>query len=54
LREGDVVLRVGGHAVEDLRGLAAALAAFNPGQTVEVVFERAGEKRTVRAKLEAR
>ena len=47
LVKGDVVLRVGTAAVGDLRGLSEALKGLKAGETVPVVFSRAGKENTV-------
>jgi membrane-associated protease RseP (regulator of RpoE activity) len=50
LESGDIVLSVGGIPVE-AGDLGAAVRAAEPGDTVEVVLERDGERRTVTATL---
>jgi membrane-associated protease RseP (regulator of RpoE activity) len=50
IEPGDIVLSVGGVAVED-GDLGAAVRAADPGDTVDVVLERDGEQRTVTATL---
>ncbi len=54
LGEGDVIVRMNGQEVTDLRGYAEILRQLEPGQTVEVVYLRDGEKRTVTVIVEAR
>ena len=54
LQSGDVVREIGGHATDDLRGLVEALGKFAPGDEVEVVFERAGQRHTTKVKLGGR
>jgi membrane-associated protease RseP (regulator of RpoE activity) len=50
IRRGDIILSVGGAAVED-GDLGAAVRQSQPGDTVEVVVERDGEQFTVDATL---
>jgi len=54
LRGGDVIVGFGGRDVGDLYALTWALRAHAPGDTVEVVVLREGERRTFRAVLEER
>ncbi len=51
LREGDVVVELGGAAVTDLETYTAALYAHAPGDTVTVVVRRGAERVTTRATL---
>jgi len=51
LRAGDVVVELGGRAVKDLYGYSDALYAHRPGDRVEIVFLRGGERRTTTATL---
>jgi hypothetical protein len=46
LKKGDVLVRVGGKAVESLRGFSEILKDLAPGQTVDVVYQRDGAERT--------
>ncbi|HXV20767.1 MAG TPA: M20/M25/M40 family metallo-hydrolase, partial [Desulfuromonadales bacterium] len=54
LREGDVLVRLGGDVVVDLRGFSGILERLAPGQKVEAVYRRDGEERRVEVELEAR
>ncbi len=54
LRGGDVLVRVGTHRLETLRDLAQALAAFGPGDRVEIGFVRDGKAASVRVTLAPR
>ncbi len=54
LQGGDVIVAFGGRDVGDLYALTWALRAHAPGDTVEVVVRREGERRTFRAVLEER
>jgi hypothetical protein len=51
LRAGDVIVALGGRAVKDLYAYSDALYAHQPGDRVEIVFLRDGERRTVTATL---
>jgi aminopeptidase YwaD len=51
LRAGDVIVVFGGRAVKDLYSYTDALYANKPGDTVEVVYLRAGERRTTTVTL---
>jgi putative serine protease PepD len=47
LQAGDIIIRIGTHPVPDLQGMTDALRAYAPGDTVEIVYRRAGgERRT--------
>jgi membrane-associated protease RseP (regulator of RpoE activity) len=50
LRRGDIILFVGGVAIDD-GDLGAAVRQSDPGDTVEIVFERDGEQLTAVATL---
>lgn len=54
LREGDVVLRVDGVEVDDLKSLKSELAPHGPGEEVTLSVSRDGEARDVDVTLEAR
>jgi S1-C subfamily serine protease len=54
LREGDVLVRLGGDVVVDLRGFSGILKRLAPGQKVEAVYRRDGEERRVEVEVEAR
>lgn len=54
LREGDVIIGIGGLAIDNLQGYADALRALAPGERVTVRFLRAGETRSVAAEVVAR
>lgn len=51
LAAGDVLLRVGPDPVRSLRDLAHVLRAHRAGDEVEVEWERAGQRRTVKLRL---
>jgi hypothetical protein len=54
LRKGDLLIRLGIHEVADLEAFTAALQAHRPGDEVEVVVVRDGERLTVKAVLGSR
>ncbi|MBK6457756.1 MAG: M28 family peptidase [Gemmatimonadetes bacterium] len=51
LKEGDVIVELGGKAVTDLYTYTDALFAYAPGDQVEIVVLRAGARVTVRVTL---
>ncbi|UNO42506.1 trypsin-like peptidase domain-containing protein [Streptomyces sp. MST-110588] len=51
IRPGDVIVKFGGAQVATIEDLTAALAAHEPGDTVEVTVARDGAERTVRVPL---
>ena len=51
LRAGDVVLKIGDKTVTDADSLIAAVRAHQPGERVEVTYERDGSRRTVTVTL---
>jgi len=54
IQEGDIVLSVDGEPIDGQAGLVAAIRDCNPGQVVEIVLLRDGERVTVSATLVAR
>ena len=54
LVEGDVLLRVAGRDVADLRAFSDILKTLEPGQTVAVVFSRGGEDMAAEVTVKAR
>jgi serine protease Do len=48
---GDVIVAVGGEAVEDPDDVAAAIALLDPGETVDVEVYRGDSRRTVQVRL---
>jgi hypothetical protein len=54
LEGGDVLLRVGSTRILGLQELAYALRSHRPGDEVEVEWERGGERRTAKVRLEER
>jgi membrane-associated protease RseP (regulator of RpoE activity) len=51
LKEGDVILSVGGRAVNSLIEMRTALAGFGPGERLEIRFQRDGGEVKVDAEL---
>lgn len=51
IRAGDVILLLSGAEVKDLKSYSEILKAHAPGETVEIVVVRGGEKTTLRATL---
>ncbi|MFW6200643.1 MAG: M28 family peptidase, partial [Gemmatimonadota bacterium] len=54
IREGDVVVEFAGREITDLYSYTYALQAHEPGDTVEIVVERNGERVSLTAILEER
>jgi S1-C subfamily serine protease len=54
VRDGDVIVELGGRAVHSPNDLARAIARRSPGDAVEVVVERGGRRVTARAELAER
>jgi S1-C subfamily serine protease len=54
IREDDIVLSVDGEPIDGQVGLVAAIRDAAPGQTVEILILRAGDRLTVSATLVAR
>jgi putative serine protease PepD len=54
IQEGDIVLSVDGEPIDGQAGLVAAIRDCDPGQVVEIVLLRDGERVTVSATLVAR
>jgi C-terminal processing protease CtpA/Prc len=54
LQAGDVIVRIGEHAVPDLQGMTDALRAHKPGDEVAIRFLRDGREVTVRLVLGTR
>lgn len=53
VREGDVILAVGGQAVEDTAALNFRIGVVRPGDDVELTLFRDGQERTVSVTVEA-
>ncbi len=51
VRDGDVVVRIGDYDVRDESELAVAMIRYDPGDTVDVVLYRNGERMTVQVTL---
>ena len=53
LREGDVLIRLGGVPLASFEDLRSAVREHRAGERVDVVFVRDGEQRSVTATLDA-
>ncbi len=53
IRAGDIIVEFGDHAIEDVYGYMYALAEFEPGDEVQVVVLRDGERMAFTVVLEA-
>ncbi len=51
LAAGDIIVRIGDHAVPDLQAMTTALRAHAPGDEVDVTFRRGGRTLTVKVTL---
>ncbi len=51
IKAGDIIVRIGTHAVPDLQAMTDALRAHAPGDTVEIVLRRDGAERRVQVVL---
>ena len=51
LREGDVVVRIGGRPTATDGAVASAIAAGRPGEELEIRVLRGGRERTLTARL---
>ncbi len=54
LKEGDVLLRIDGREIADLRGFSDILKTLTPGQTVTATFRRGEQEQTVGVTVKAR
>jgi S1-C subfamily serine protease len=54
LKAGDRILSIGGVRMEDLRSMVDVLRARQPGDTVEVVYQRLGTMEKVKVILGTR
>lgn len=54
LMEGDIIHTFGGEEVEDSEGLAGLVAGRSPGDEVEIVFFRKGDRKRVKIELAER
>ncbi|WP_340104385.1 M61 family metallopeptidase [Rhodohalobacter sp. 8-1] len=48
---GDGLLSIGGHSLQDVGSIEELMADFEPGENVQVIVERWGERRTVQVQL---
>jgi predicted metalloprotease with PDZ domain len=51
IEQGDSIISIGGRSLNDAESIESALAGFEPGEVVEIEFERLGEQMTVQAEL---
>jgi putative serine protease PepD len=51
LQPGDVILRIGDKNVADADALIAAVRSHQPGETVQVTYERDGSRQTASVRL---
>jgi len=54
IEAGDVILSIDGEEVEDPNDVGEIIAELEPGDRIEIVVERGGEERTIRATLGSR
>ncbi len=54
IRAGDIIVELGGRDIHSMDELIAALIQRQVGETVAVVYERSGDRRTARVRLAAR
>jgi putative serine protease PepD len=47
LKKGDIITAVNGHAVASSDALVASVRAYQPGETIEITYQRSGESKTV-------
>lgn len=53
IEQGDKILSIGGQSLQETHQIVTLMAGFNPGDSVDIVFERWGEQKTVQAELAA-
>ena len=51
IRQDDVVVSIDGQPVQSLRGLQGILSEYEPGNEVELIFTREGQRKTCMVKL---
>ena len=51
LKEGDIILEVAGKPIPNITAYMGAMAGQKPGNTIEIVVERKGQKLTLKAEL---
>ncbi len=54
LREGDLILRIDGEEIPDLKGLSDLLKILEPGDRIEITYLRDGEQKRVEVELAGR
>ncbi len=53
MRDGDRIIQIGEFKISSVETYMGALAEFDPGQEVDIIYERDGKQATVRVKLAA-
>jgi hypothetical protein len=53
MKDGDIIIRIGADAIDDIYSYMESMGKFNPGDEVEMVVQRGGETVTLKVKLEA-
>ena len=53
IEQGDEILSIGGQSLRGANSINELMSVYNPGESVEIVFERWGEERTVEIGLVA-
>jgi putative serine protease PepD len=51
LRQGDVITKLNGRAIDDSTELVVTIRSYSPGEEIEVTFERGSQQRTARVTL---
>jgi len=54
VREGDILMRLAGEDLEELRAFSDVLKKLEPGQEVEATVLRDGKRVTLKATVQAR
>lgn len=54
LRENDIITAVNGQALDERHSLAGLVGKFNPGDEVEITFNREGKEQKVKVRLDER
>ena len=51
LRQGDIITKLNGRAIDDSTELVVTIRSYSPGEEIEVTFERGSQERTARVTL---
>ena len=54
MQKGDILIKLGEYKVSNLRDYSTALKSYQPGDEIEVVFMREGQKKSVKIILSER